>query len=359
MFGLFGWLKDVPTTERVQKLLEAYPCFEDYVEEFTRGTFSRILNLWPCKHFDIGAWSKEQKRLKQKSLELNNTIAGLNEDIASKEQAIKDLKQKRGSLLNKQVKLPRTSSIKKPSFCTPSNSEKLDLPQSVARKRRKLMFTNAVAVNAPSSDNAESKREYALNGLWNTFINTASEYEVKQYLLNSSKVMKKVLPTIVNTAVNRYELGQSNLVRSVAVLYEGGISSKSQYNRKRSKEIFEIDERGRNTRAKKTKFDKGVNQMDDEDNEGDLHPPVSGCFRDLECFLIKLAKLYLVINQKRPGYLNWFGLPVGSFQVAIGADGAPFAPSDMKWLAFISGELPNSARYFLSFANVSKDDIAK
>jgi hypothetical protein len=31
----------------------------------------------------------------------------------------------------------------------------------------------------------------------------------------------------------------------------------------------------------------------------------------------------------------------------------------MKWLAFISGELPNSARYFLSFANVSKDDIAK
>ena len=34
-------------------------------------------------------------------------------------------------------------------------------------------------------------------------------------------------------------------------------------------------------------------------------------------------------------------------------------PSDMKWLAFISGELPNSARYFLSFANVLKDDIAK
>jgi hypothetical protein len=34
-------------------------------------------------------------------------------------------------------------------------------------------------------------------------------------------------------------------------------------------------------------------------------------------------------------------------------------PSAMKWLAFISGELPNSARYFLSFPNVSKDDIAK
>lgn len=31
----------------------------------------------------------------------------------------------------------------------------------------------------------------------------------------------------------------------------------------------------------------------------------------------------------------------------------------MKWLALISGELPNSAKYFLSFANVSTDDIAK
>ena len=38
-----------------------------------------------AKHFDIGAWSKEQKRLKQKSLELNNTIAELNEEISLKE----------------------------------------------------------------------------------------------------------------------------------------------------------------------------------------------------------------------------------------------------------------------------------
>lgn len=57
--------------------------------------------------------------------------------------------------------------------------------------------------------------------------------------------MKKVLPSIVNTAVKRYELGQSNLVRSVAVLYEVGISSKNQYNKKRSKEIFEIDANGK------------------------------------------------------------------------------------------------------------------
>ena len=32
-------------------------------------------------------------------------------------------------------------------------------------------------------------------------------------------------------------------------------------------------------------------------------------------------------------------------------------PADMKWLAFVSGELPNSAKYFSSFANVSADNI--
>ncbi len=185
-------------------------------------------------------------------------------------------------------------------------------------------------------------------------------------------------------------------------------------------------------RAKKTKSDKGKYQMQCDDENDDLHPAVSGCCRDLETFLTKLASLYLVVNKVRPGYLNWFGLPEGTFQVALSADGAPFGkyneatawlisflnvgeriascneshlicgancseehpamvaygkelrsdiekiekksylveginvcfsfeliPADMKWLAFISGELPNSAKYFSSFANVSTDENTK
>ena len=50
--------------------------------------------------------------------------------------------------------------------------------------------------------------------------------------------------------------------------------------------------------------------------------------------------MYLVINQKRPGYLNWFGLPVGSFQVVIGADGAPF------------GKYNQATAWLVSFLNV-------
>lgn len=326
------------------------------------------------------------------------------------------------------------------------------------------MLDNAKAVNSTTADCDVSQRKHALDGLWNTLITTANAQEMKSYLRKSPTVMEKVIPNIVNSAVQQYEHSQKNMIRSVGVLYEGGISSKKQFNRKRSREVFEMDTSGKkhqitympackvpklvdykgvmkfvNTvdigdvkeiqRAKKFKFDKGKYQKT-ADDEDDFHPAVAGCYRDLESFLIKLAGLYLSIDSKRPGFLTWFGHEKGSFLVAIGADGAPFGkhneatswllsflnvgervascyenhlifgancpeehpavieygrqlrkdiekieqssyvienqivtfafellPADMKWLAFISGELPNSAKYFSSFADVSTDTI--
>jgi hypothetical protein len=46
----------------------------------------------------------------------------------------------------------------------------------------------------------------------------------------SPKIMEKVIPSIVNSAVQQHERSQKNLIRSVGVLYEGEISSKKQFN---------------------------------------------------------------------------------------------------------------------------------
>ena len=105
-------------------------------------------------------------------------------------------------------------------------------------------MTNAKQINARSSDNESLKRKSALDGLWSTLINSTSDREVKSYLDKSPLVLTKVIPSIVNEAVVKYEHSQKNLVWSLGVLYEGGISSKKQYNRKRSRETFETDERG-------------------------------------------------------------------------------------------------------------------
>ena len=79
-------------------------------------------------------------------------------------------------------------------------------------------------------------------------INRATGQEVRGYLEQSPMVVKKVFPSIINAAVKKYELSRANLVRSVSVLYQGGISSKKQYNRKRRCAIFEVDCMGKNIR---------------------------------------------------------------------------------------------------------------
>ena len=70
-------------------------------------------------------------------------------------------------------------------------------------------------------------------------------------------------------------------------------------------------------RGRKSKFDEGKCQRTEDCETDDLHQAVSGCYRDLESFLIKLAGLYLDIDSKRPGFLTWFGLDKGSFLVAL------------------------------------------
>ena len=107
------------------------------------------------------------------------------------------------------------------------------------------MFDNAKAVNSTVGESDASQRKHALNGIWNSLISTANVKEMHNFLQKSPKIMKMVIPTIVNSSVKKYEMSQNNIVRSVGLLYEGGISSKKQYNRKRSREIFEIDSEGK------------------------------------------------------------------------------------------------------------------
>ena len=61
--------------------------------------------------------------------------------------------------------------------------------------------------------------------------------------------MEKVIPNIVNSAVQQYEHSHKNMIQSVGVLYEGGISSKKQFNQKRSRETFELDDNGKRHRV--------------------------------------------------------------------------------------------------------------
>ena len=96
----------------------------------------------------------------------------------------------------------------------------------MARKRRKLMLDNAKAKNSSTNENDASRKEHALNGLWNTLITTANAHEMKSFMKTSPTIMEKVIPNIVNSAVEKYEHSHKSMIQSERVLFEGGILSK-------------------------------------------------------------------------------------------------------------------------------------
>ena len=45
-------------------------------------------------HFDIGAWAKKKRKLKEKAIDDNRIISQLKQDISDKESTINELKRK-------------------------------------------------------------------------------------------------------------------------------------------------------------------------------------------------------------------------------------------------------------------------
>ena len=78
----------------------------------------------------------------------------------------------------------------------------------------------------------------AVDGMWLTFINSIKQKKLKQYLDNSTKV-KKVLPLLVNKSIYSYEKEEKNYMRSISLLYTGGILSKEKYKHVRNALAFE------------------------------------------------------------------------------------------------------------------------
>lgn len=207
--------------------------------------------------------------------------------------------------------------------------------------------------------------------------------ELTNMVTKCSKFSGKVIPKVVKDKINIFEKSDSNFVRSVNVLYRGGIASKQKYNAIRSSLSMCMNETGMG--RKHIEFMKGipvprlftyqklmerVNQID----IGQLHDvrellcndlseedKVNGKFRNLLQLLIRMAHFYLNANKYREDKLDWFGEGEGSFKVAIGGDGAPFGKDDqaISWLvSFLNcrNRVCSHAENFLLFgANCSED----
>lgn len=188
--------------------------------------------------------------------------------------------------------------------------------------------------------------------MWTTLVATATKDQFSSNIINSNLCSTRIIPDIVKKKVKEYENSKENEIRSIRVLYEGGIMSKKKYSTLRN--CSDVAKENCSDVAKEAitnskvefmaecqipkivpykklmKIIQSINIGEVESLEtfaGDLHvhvePSVSGVYRPLKPFLLMLADLHLSIHAKQP-CLHWFHEKTNVFYVAIGADGAPF-----------------------------------
>ena len=157
--------------------------------------------------------------------------------------------------------------------------------------------------------------------------------------------MTKAIPDIVNKTIREYEKHEANMIRSVLILYSGGLMSKLKYQRTRS--IISSNGEGSNARAKLNinnsieiaslveyhkvmAFVKSVEAGELKDfkefcaeGTNEMEDGIVGVYKDLEPHLLTLASLYFALEDAKIVNLLWFGKQ-NHFKVTIGADGAPF-----------------------------------
>lgn len=195
-----------------------------------------------------------------------------------------------------------------------------------------------------------------LDGLWSTLICTASKPAMTNYINKSSQCMHEIIPNIVKAKIKEYEKSKENRVRSMRVLYEGGLISKRKYTSIRNSSDV-VKETGKKRKNVKTEFMTGcevpkilpyktlmafirsidIGEVLSLENLAAKYcvEAFPGVYRPLKPFLLKLADLYLVMDSKSP-CLHWFNGEKGVLYVAVGADGAPFGKDDTATAYLVS-----------------------
>ena len=149
----------------------------------------------------------------------------------------------------------------------------------------------------------------------------------------------------MNSKIKEYEKSQANKIKSMRVLYESELLGKRKYTSIRNGPDVLNESGGKKRKNQKAEILAGVEvpkifpfsflKTIDVGQLRDLQTLatelstecVSGIYRPLKSYLLKLANLYMDLHKQIP-MLHWFHGEEGLFWVAIGAEGAPFGKDD-------------------------------
>ncbi len=188
----------------------------------------------------------------------------------------------------------------------------------------------------------------AIAGMWVTLVNETTPKQLTECLEKSPKVQRKIIPPMVNKQVKKAEESESNMCRSLKILYEKGLLSKEKYKAICKNIQAKVGE-GISTPKlvyydKLIAFIKSVNLDNIQEfagifckaDENKFEEPINGSYRDFCSYITVLAELYILVDQAlgAESFFQHFGSLPYHFRIAIGVDGAPFGKDDeaTAWL---------------------------
>lgn len=196
------------------------------------------------------------------------------------------------------------------------------------RRKKTLSILRPIHVSGSAAKGTGSCEENrpVLDGLWSTLVCTASKPEMANYITKSNQCMHDIIPNIVKAKIKQYEKSKENQVRSMRVLYEGGLISKRKYTSIRNSSDV-VKETGKKRKNVKTEFMTGcevpkilpyktlmtfvrsidIGEVLSLENLAAKYSVEAfpGVYRPLKPFLLQLADLYLLVDSKSP-CLHWF-----------------------------------------------------
>lgn len=218
------------------------------------------------------------------------------------------------------------------------------------------------------------------SGLLDTLDRRCSEDHLVGGIAKCKKLKEKVFPKLYKKAVDEFEHTSENMLRSIAVYYSKGVMGKIKYM-----SVYRASTYSYSAHKKKavrmtvancpiprlvpyhrlTAYVKSIeigklHSVRDTLCDGlEEKDKVSGCYRELEELLLKLAEFYLSNDLHE---LLTF-TETNTFHVALGGDGAPFGKDDSAcaWLVSIlnigQGVLSSNENFLLFGANCSENCV--
>ena len=122
-----------------------------------------------------------------------------------------------------------TSTLRKKSPTVLTDEGKLNVPQRSTSRRQLETLVAAREVNGGSVED----RSPALDGMFSTLTKHAKTAALSKYF-SSSKKMRKASLAVIKPQVKQYEQSDHNVIRSLSMLYAGGLMRKVKYEQTRS-----------------------------------------------------------------------------------------------------------------------------